>query len=155
MILIALTVPALSLAVFGDPARQMYGPDGLLAFGRRAGFGVAEAATRDCAVSDGDRVGSLTAGLITHLVREPVAVEELQARGGPGGWLRCGVIGSSDSRRHRSTLREERSARLEPYGHNSSFVINRTNLGGAGSATHERKRPPWVGYLSTTEVIAM
>jgi hypothetical protein len=78
MILIALTMPALSIAVFTDPAGEMYGPDGLLAFGRRAGFSVAEAAVRNGSLGAGygDRAGgqvdSLTASLITHTVREPL-----------------------------------------------------------------------------------
>jgi hypothetical protein len=73
MILIAMTMPALSVAVFGDPAGEMYGPDGLLAFGRRVGFSVAAAATHDGAVTGGDdQVGALTASLITHVVREPL-----------------------------------------------------------------------------------
>lgn len=71
MILVALTLPALSIAVFGDPAGQMYGPDGLLAFGRRVGFSVAEATTHNSTVGD-DGVGTLTASLITHVVREPL-----------------------------------------------------------------------------------
>jgi hypothetical protein len=79
MILIALTMPALSIAVFADPAGEMYGPDGLLAFGRRAGFSVAEAAVRNGSLGGagyGDQAGgqidSLTASLITHTVREPL-----------------------------------------------------------------------------------
>jgi hypothetical protein len=76
MILIALTLPALSVVVFDDPAGEMYGPDGLLAFGRRVGFSVAEAATRNGAlggaVGGGGEVGALTASLITHTVREPL-----------------------------------------------------------------------------------
>ena len=47
MIGIALTMPALSVAVFADPAGLMYGPDGLLAFGRSVGFSVAAAATHN------------------------------------------------------------------------------------------------------------
>jgi hypothetical protein len=75
MILIALTMPALSIAVFADPAGEMYGPDGLLAFGRRIGFSVAEAATHNGAPGGAGGTGqvdSLTASLITHTVREPL-----------------------------------------------------------------------------------
>jgi hypothetical protein len=75
MILIALTMPALSIAVFDDPTGEMYGPDGLLAFGRRVGFSVAEAATHNSALGGDGYVGqvdSLTASLITHTVREPL-----------------------------------------------------------------------------------
>jgi hypothetical protein len=52
----------------------MYGPDGLLAFGRRIGFSVAEAATHNGAPGAGGagQVDSLTASLITHTVREPL-----------------------------------------------------------------------------------
>jgi hypothetical protein len=58
MVLVALAMPALSVALFADPAGEMYGPHGLLAFGRRIGFSVAQAA--------------LTGSLITHTVREPL-----------------------------------------------------------------------------------
>ncbi|MBV8928131.1 MAG: hypothetical protein JO152_03270, partial [Mycobacteriaceae bacterium] len=76
MILLALTMPALSIAVFADPAGEMYGPNGLLAFGRRIGFSVAQAATHNgqlnpTAGADG-QVDALTASLITHTVREPL-----------------------------------------------------------------------------------
>lgn len=70
MIGIAVTLPALSMAVFADPAGLMYGPDGLLAFARRIGYSVASAATHNGAVGDG--VDTLTASLITHTVREPL-----------------------------------------------------------------------------------
>ena len=74
MILIAVTLPAASVAVFADPAGQMYGPDGLLAFGRRVGFSVAEAATHNgpLGAPGGSQVDTLTASLITHTVREPL-----------------------------------------------------------------------------------
>ena len=75
MILIALTLPAASVAVFADPAGEMYGPDGLLAFGRRVGFSVAEAATHNGPLGRrraARRWTSLTASLITHTVREPL-----------------------------------------------------------------------------------
>jgi hypothetical protein len=71
MILVALTLPALSATVFADPTGQMYGPDGLLAFGRNVGFSVAQAGTQNGSVGD-DGIGSLTASLITHTVREPL-----------------------------------------------------------------------------------
>ena len=76
MILIAVTMPALSVAVFSDPAGEMYGPNGLLAFGRRIGFSVAEAATHNGQLNPGagvaGQVDSLTASLITNTVREPL-----------------------------------------------------------------------------------
>jgi hypothetical protein len=76
MILSAVTMPALSVAVFNDPAGEMYGANGLLAFGRRIGFSVAEAATHNGqfnpGVDTGSQVDSLTASLITHIVREPL-----------------------------------------------------------------------------------
>src|SRR6202171_2124204 len=76
MILIAVTMPALSGAVFSAPAGEMYGPNGLLAFGRRIGFSVAEAATHNGqlapGVGAGGQVDSLTASLITNTVREPL-----------------------------------------------------------------------------------
>jgi hypothetical protein len=72
MIGIALTMPAASIAVFADPAGMMYGPDGLLAFGRRVGFSVAAAAAGNGAVGGAGEVDSLTATLITHTVREPL-----------------------------------------------------------------------------------
>jgi hypothetical protein len=76
MILVAVTMPALSVAVFSDPAGEMYGPNGLLAFGRRIGFSVAEAATHNGQLATGagagGQVDSLTASLITHTVREPL-----------------------------------------------------------------------------------
>lgn len=75
MILVAVTMPALSVVVFSDPASQMYGPDGVLAFGRRVGFSVAEAATHNGAVASGGfdgQVDALTASILTHTVREPL-----------------------------------------------------------------------------------
>ena len=77
LILIALTMPALAVTVFSDPAGMMYGPDGLLAFGRRVGFSTAQAATHNGPVSGGGftgQVDTLTASLITHAVREPLQV---------------------------------------------------------------------------------
>ena len=76
MMLIAVMMPALSLTVFSDPAGEMYGPKGILAFGRRIGFSVAEAAAHngqlDPAVGADGQVNALTASLITHAVREPL-----------------------------------------------------------------------------------
>ena len=75
MILSALGMPALSVALFADPAGEMYGPHGLLAFGRRVGFSVAQAARPGGALPGtgmGGQVQSLTASLITHTVREPL-----------------------------------------------------------------------------------
>nr|WP_225952743.1 hypothetical protein [Mycobacterium sp. OAS707] len=77
LILTALTMPALAVTVFSDPAGMMYGPDGLLAFGRRIGFSTAQAATHNGPVSGGGftgQVDTLTASLITHAVREPLQV---------------------------------------------------------------------------------
>jgi len=72
-ILIALTLPTLSVAVFADPAGEMYGPDGLLAFGRRVGFSIAEAATHNGSLAGpAGGVDALTASLITRTVREPL-----------------------------------------------------------------------------------
>ncbi|MCC9184373.1 hypothetical protein [Mycolicibacterium mageritense] len=68
MILIAIVMPVLSFAVFYDPAGMMYGPNGLLAFGRSVGFSVAEAATHNRQVG----VDFLTASMITKTVREPL-----------------------------------------------------------------------------------
>jgi hypothetical protein len=75
MIGMALTMPAASVAVFADPAGLMYGPDGLLAFGRRVGFSVAAAAAHNGALAGAGGAGqvdTLTACLITHTVREPL-----------------------------------------------------------------------------------
>ncbi|MDG4667940.1 hypothetical protein [Mycobacterium sp. 236(2023)] len=75
MIGIALTLPALSIAVFADPAGLMYGPDGLLSFGRNIGFSVAAAATNNGTLGGAGtsgQVDTLTASLITHTVREPL-----------------------------------------------------------------------------------
>jgi hypothetical protein len=77
LILTALTMPALAVTVFSDPAGMMYGPDGLLAFGRRVGFSTAEAATHNGPISGGGfdgQVDTLTSSLITHAVREPLQV---------------------------------------------------------------------------------
>ena len=73
MILLALTMPALSVAVFADPAGMMYGQDGLLAFGRRVGFQRRRSRhpQRRQRVAPDD---TLTASLITHAVREPLQV---------------------------------------------------------------------------------
>ena len=60
MIGIALTMPAASMAMFADPAGLMYGPDGLLAFGRRIGFSVASAATHNGALGRSRRGGRST-----------------------------------------------------------------------------------------------
>ncbi|KPN49772.1 hypothetical protein AN933_21720, partial [Mycobacterium intracellulare subsp. chimaera] len=77
MILIAIMMPALALTVFSDPAGMMYGPDGLLMFGRRMGFSTAQAVTHNGAISDGGfngQLDALTSNLITHVVREPLEV---------------------------------------------------------------------------------
>jgi hypothetical protein len=71
----ALTMPMLSLALFADPVGEMYGPHGLLAFGRRVGFSVAQAARPGGALAGAGFTGqleSLTGSLITHTVREPL-----------------------------------------------------------------------------------
>nr|WP_233151355.1 hypothetical protein [Mycobacterium lehmannii] len=77
MILIALTMPALSIAIFANPAGLMYGEGGLLEFARRVGFSVAQAATPGHngafdGVGSTGQVDALTASLITHAVREPL-----------------------------------------------------------------------------------
>jgi len=77
MILLALLMPALALTVFSDPAGMMYGPRGLLAFGRRLGFSTAQAVTHNGAISGGGftgQVDTLTSSLITRVVREPLQV---------------------------------------------------------------------------------
>ncbi|MBY0286740.1 MAG: hypothetical protein K2X52_06290 [Mycobacteriaceae bacterium] len=77
MILIALTIPAMSVAIFANPAGLMYGEGGLLEFARRVGFSVAQAATPGHngafdGAGSGGQVDALTASLITHTVREPL-----------------------------------------------------------------------------------
>ena len=75
MILIAILMPTLAVTVFSDPAGMMYGPDGLLAFGRSMGFSTAEAVTHNGAISGGGFTGqldTLSSSLITHVVREPL-----------------------------------------------------------------------------------
>jgi hypothetical protein len=77
MIMAALTMPALAVTVFSDPAGTMYGPNGLLVFGRRMAFSTAQAATHNGAISGGGftgQVDTLTSSLITHVVREPLQV---------------------------------------------------------------------------------
>jgi hypothetical protein len=77
MILLAIMMPALVLTVFSDPAGMMYGPNGLLMFGRRMGFSAAQAVTHNGAISGGGftgQVDTLTSSLITHVVREPLQV---------------------------------------------------------------------------------
>ena len=77
MILLAILMPALALSVFSDPAGMMYGPNGLLVFGRRMGFSTAQAVTHNGAISAGGftgQVDTLTSSLITHVVREPLQV---------------------------------------------------------------------------------
>ena len=77
MILVAILMPALALTVFADPAGMMYGPDGLLMFGRRMGFSTAQAVTHNGALSGAGltaQVDTLTSSLITHVVREPLEV---------------------------------------------------------------------------------
>jgi hypothetical protein len=77
LILLALIMPALAVTIFSDPAAMMYGPNGLLAFGRRVGFSTAEAATHNGPLGGGGldgQVDTLTASLITHAVREPLQV---------------------------------------------------------------------------------
>lgn len=75
MILIAILMPTLAVTVFSDPAAMMYGPNGLLAFGRSIGFSTAEAVTHNGAISGGGFSGqldTLSSSLITHVVREPL-----------------------------------------------------------------------------------
>lgn len=76
-ILLATAIPALSVAVFANPAGLMYGPDGLLQFGRKVGFSVGQVATHGHAIAGGGFTGqieTLTSSLITHAVREPLEV---------------------------------------------------------------------------------
>jgi hypothetical protein len=77
MIMAAIMMPALAVTVFSDPAGMMYGPNGLLAFGRRVAFSTAQAATHNGAISGGGftgQVDTLSSSLITHVVREPLEV---------------------------------------------------------------------------------
>ncbi len=77
LILVALALPALAVMVLADPAGLMYGPHGLLEFGRRVGFSTAQVATHGRAIGGGGFSGqldTLTAGLITRVVREPLEV---------------------------------------------------------------------------------
>jgi hypothetical protein len=77
MIMLALFMPALAVTIFSDPAGLMYGPQGLLQFGRRMAFSTAQAATDGGAISGGGfsgQVDTLTASLITHAAREPLEV---------------------------------------------------------------------------------
>jgi len=76
-ILLAMAIPALSIAVFANPSGLMYGPDGLLQFGRKIGFSVGQVATHGQAIAGGGFTGqidTLTSSLITHAVREPLEV---------------------------------------------------------------------------------
>lgn len=77
MILLAIMMPALAVTVFSDPAGMMYGPNGMLAFGRSMGFSTAEAVTHNGAIGGGGftgQVDTLTSSLITHVGREPLEV---------------------------------------------------------------------------------
>jgi hypothetical protein len=77
MIMLALLMPALAVTVFSDPAGMMYGPNGMLQFGRRMAFSTAQAATHGGAIASGGftgQVDTLTSSLITHVVREPLEV---------------------------------------------------------------------------------
>ncbi|MEE6140390.1 hypothetical protein SKC41_29265 [Mycobacterium sp. 050128] len=77
MILLAIMMPALAITVFSDPAGMMYGPNGMLAFGRSMGFSTAEAVTHNGAIGSGGftgQVDTLTSSLITHVGREPLEV---------------------------------------------------------------------------------
>jgi len=77
LILVALALPALAVTVFADPAGLMYGPHGLLEFGRRVGFSTAQVATHGGAIGGGGfggQLDTLTSSLITRVVREPLEV---------------------------------------------------------------------------------
>jgi hypothetical protein len=77
LIMAAIFMPAMAVSVFSDPAGLMYGPNGLLQFGRRMAFSTAQAATHGGAISGGGFTGqidTLTSSLITHVVREPLEV---------------------------------------------------------------------------------
>jgi hypothetical protein len=104
LILTALTMPALAVTIFSDPATMMYGPNGLLAFARRVGFSVAQAATHNGPISGGGfdgQVDTLTASLITHAVREPLQVFNFghvvdHVGGCAAGWSAAARQGASD-----------------------------------------------------------
>ncbi len=75
MILVAIAMPLLVVTVFRDPAGLMYGPHGLLQFGRSAAFNTAQAATHNGPIGPGGfnaQIDTLTASLITHGLREPL-----------------------------------------------------------------------------------
>ncbi|WP_327083164.1 hypothetical protein [Mycolicibacterium chlorophenolicum] len=77
MIMVAIFMPALAVSVFSDPAGLMYGPNGLLQFGRRMAFSTAQAATHGGAISGGGftgQVDTLTSSLVTNVLREPLEV---------------------------------------------------------------------------------
>ena len=154
MIGIALTMPAASIAIFNDPAGLMYGPDGLLAFGRRIGFSVASATTHNGALA-----GSVGGGQIDSSHRPlnhshgagTVAAVELRPRRGPRRRLRHGMVGRrargclrrpdprhDHMRRPRRRVlrpaprRDERLGRARPRGRGSAarVVHDRFGLGG-------------------------
>jgi hypothetical protein len=118
MIGIALTMPAASIAIFTDPAGLMYGPDGLLAFGRRIGFSVATAATHNGAwagAGGGGQIDTLTASLITHTVREPLQLwnfgHVVDRVGGCGAaWSAAVHVGASDGTIRAMTTCGDRAA---------------------------------------------
>jgi hypothetical protein len=77
LIMVALFMPSLALTIFSDPAGMMYGPNGLLQFGRRMAFSTAQAATYGGAISGGGfngQVDTLTSSMVTHVIREPLEV---------------------------------------------------------------------------------
>jgi hypothetical protein len=77
MMLVAIGMPAAAVTVFFDPAGMMYGPGGLLDFGRRIGFSTAQAVTHNGPIGGGGftgQVDTLTSSLVTHVGREPLEV---------------------------------------------------------------------------------
>ena len=101
MIGVALTMPAASVAVFADPAGLMYGPR------RAAGVRAPHRVLRRLGRHPQRRAGRVAGGGAgRHADRQPdhahgartVAAVELRACGGPGGWLRGGVVGGGEPR---------------------------------------------------------
>jgi hypothetical protein len=74
-VLVGLTMPVLTVTVFSDPAGLMYGPGGVLDFGRRVGFSVAQTVHPGGMFTGSDfsgQVDTMTSSLVTHVVREPI-----------------------------------------------------------------------------------
>ena len=92
-IALAFFMPILAVTVLSDPAGLMYGPHGLLMFGRSMGFSTAEAATHHGSAIGGGgfagQIDTLSSSLVTHVVREPLEVfnfgHVVDSVGGCGG----------------------------------------------------------------------